>query len=128
MDRGSRGLLVAGQDGLRAGVAAALGAARQCRDTRLARAHPALAAALAPGAPGRPSVAERLPVERLTVARPLLVLSQVAHAALRARQACLRESRGVPRNGGASAAVRQEAAARPPGDGDAAAAGPRRAR
>src|SRR5215216_5054957 len=81
-------LLAAGQYGLMTGLAAALGTSRQFLYTSRARAQAALEAALAPGAPGRPRVDARLPVDRTTVARAILALSQVAHASLRDLQAC----------------------------------------
>jgi hypothetical protein len=105
-------LLAAGHYGLITGLAEALGTSRQFLYTLRARAQAALEAALAPGAPGRPSVDARLPVDRTTVARAILVLSQVAHASVREIQECLVELLGVRRSVGAIEAVLQEAAAR----------------
>ena len=105
-------LLGAGRYGLITGLAEALGTSRQFLYTLRARAQAALGAALAPGAPGRPGVDARRPVDRTAVARAILVLSQVARASVRAIQECLGEILGVSRSVGAIEAVLQEAAAR----------------
>lgn len=105
-------LLFAGQYGLITTVAEALGTSRQFLYTLRARTRSALEQALAPGVPGRPSVDTRLPVDRTTVARAILVLSQVAHASVRDIQECLVEILGVSRSVGAIEAVLQEAAER----------------
>src|SRR5215210_913709 len=94
-------LLGAGQYGLMTDLAADLGTSRQFLYTLRARAQAALEAALAPGAPGRPSVDARRPVDRTAVARAILVRSQVAHASVRDLRECLAELLGVRRSVGA---------------------------
>jgi len=69
-----------GQDGVVTALAGALGTSRQFLYTRRDRARTALAQAVAPGRPGRPTVAAQLVVDRAAVERDVVILSQVAHA------------------------------------------------
>jgi hypothetical protein len=105
-------LLGAGRYGLISALAGELGTSRQFLYTLRARAHQALERALAAGPPGRPAVEQRLVVDELAVQRAILVLSQVAHASVRAIQECLGEVLGVTRSVGYIDGVLQEAARR----------------
>jgi hypothetical protein len=105
-------LLGAGRYGLITALAGELGTSRQFLYTLRARAHQALARALAAGPPGRPAVEQRLVVDELAVQRAILVLSQVAQASVREIQECLGEVLGVTRSVGYIDGVVQEAARR----------------
>src|SRR5712691_2739960 len=101
-----------GQYGLVTHMAEAVGTSRhflyRLRDT----ARQALEQALAPRPVGRPSVDQRLPIDRVSMERSVLVLSQVAHASVRGIQECLTEILGVERSVGWITGVLQEAAQR----------------
>jgi hypothetical protein len=76
------------------------------------QARSALELALAPGTPGRPPLEQRLVIDDLALDRAILVLSQAAHASVRAIQECLGQILQVPRSLGAIHAVLAEAATR----------------
>jgi hypothetical protein len=112
VELGCLGLLGAGQYGLITALASQLGTSRQFLYTLRARAGQALAGALAPGPPGRPALAQRVVVDERAVQRAILVLSQVAQAAVRESQECLGELLGVTRSVGYIEGVLQGAARR----------------
>jgi hypothetical protein len=105
-------LVAAGAYGLITRLAQELGTSRQFLYTLRTRARTALEEALAPGTPGRPTIDARLVVDDQQIARTILVLSQVAHASVRAIQEGLRDILQVERSVGAIEAVLQEAASR----------------
>ena len=104
-----------GQYGVVTALAGALGTSRQFLYTLRDRARTALAQAVAPGRPGRPTVAAQLVVDRAAVERDVVILSQVAHASVRGIQECLEEMVGVERSVGWIEGVLQEAARRAEG-------------
>jgi hypothetical protein len=108
-------LTYAGQYGLVTHLAGALGTSRQflyrLRDT----ARDALEQALAARPVGRPGVDQRLHVDRVSIERSVLVLSQVAHASVRGIQECLTEILGLERSVGWIEGVLQDAAQRAQG-------------
>jgi hypothetical protein len=112
IELGGTTVLFAGQYGLMTGLAEQYGTSRQFLYDLRGRTRSALERALGPGQLGRPAVDRRLVVDRVAVERAILVLHQVAGAAVRPIQECLGEILGVERCLGSIEAVLQEAARR----------------
>ncbi len=112
VELGCRCLLCAGQYGLVTGLAHQYGTSRQFLYNLRQKAQTALENALAPGVPGRPTLDQRLVVDRTVLDRAILVLNQVVHGSVRGIQECLAEILQVQRSLGAIHAVLVEAAKR----------------
>jgi hypothetical protein len=105
-------VLFAGRYGLMTDPAERYGTSRQFVYDLRGRTRSELEQGLGPGRPGRPAVGRRLAVDRVAVARAILVLHRVAGAAVRPIRECLAEILGVERSLGSIEAVLQEAARR----------------
>jgi len=112
VELGCRCLASAGQYGLVTSLSRQYGTSRQFLYDLRDRTQEALLDALQAGKPGRPWSEQGLLVDRLTVERTILVLSQVAQASTRAIQASLKAILAVPRSLGYIEGVLQEAARR----------------
>jgi hypothetical protein len=112
LELGCTSLLFAGEYGLISGLARQYGTSRQFLYTLRDRSRTALEQALTPGQSGRPPLDQRLVVDQRTLERAVLVLNQIAHASVRATQACLAEILQVERSVGTIDAVLAEAGRR----------------